>query len=1062
MSSHFVKQTSFAVDYSPAHVTKWRSSRTGLQLTYVNQPSPIVSGYFAVATEIADDSGCPHTLEHLIFMGSKTFPYKGLLDNLGNRMFSSTNAWTGVDQTVYTLTTAGWEGFRILLPIYLEHLLYPTLTEEACLTEVYHIDGKGHEKGVVFSEIQGIENESWFKAYAELQKTLYAPESGYSSETGGMLVNLRNLTNDQIRHFHKVMYRPDNLCVIITGSIDEEELLQVMSDFDKTLDLLPETSRAKRPFVDSPLDEPLKETIVKSITFPDTDESIAEFYIAWIGPDSKDVLMNTAVDSIGSYFTDSPISLFNKALVEIENPLATEIDYSTDDYMRTALNFSVSGVPTEKLEFVDQKLKELIKSQIDPKNFDLKYMAQVLKQQKLKFVSQTEKSPQTFSNIAISEFIYGNTDGSDLAKWSKDLNEYDKLASWTAEQWSQVIKEQFVDNHSATILARPSASLEEEMRRQHKHLMKETKKKYGKEGLAKLGEKLRLAQEKNDKPIPDSVITNFGKPDPSKIAFIDTKSYKAGLNTIETTYVEDDALSKLIKKDTPENFPLFFHFEEYRSEFISINVVTSSTGVEPQLLKYLSIMEEIFSLSIRLPDGQFIPYEEVVFQINDDLIEFQVENGFESQFLELLNIRIKLSCVNYQKGIKWLLNVLKYSVFEQSRIKVIIEKIINSTPEKKRSGELMMYSAEGRTLFNDGSIRKAQDFINTDTFYKDLLEKIEQGNYSDVEADLNKLRDQLFNLDNLKLFIVGGITNIKNPVSSWVPFYNALKGCDAAIKAQSIDELPHSHMFLSEVGKKCSKDASLIVIPGTESTHFVTSVRIPTDYLHEDMFKISLANAILTAVEGPFWRGIRGTGLAYGALIRRNVDTGFLSFIIYRGSAPEQAINVAKQIIDEHIDGKAEISPMIIENAIASLVNEMANGESNSYEAATSKISDNIFRKRGPHYVKTFLQRMNQLTADDVRYALKKYFAPMFSAETSVIFCSLPLETADEFKSFLHTQGYDVHLEHVNAAIDSGSEEEEDSMKLDDEFSTLEEETSSGEEEQQEEVVEEDDDDDDE
>lgn len=1048
--SHFVKQSSFAVDYSPTHVTKWRSSRTGLQLTYVNQPSPIVSGYFAVATEIPDDSGCPHTLEHLIFMGSHKFPYKGLLDNLGNRMFSSTNAWTGVDQTVYTLTTAGWEGFRILLPIYLDHLLYPTLTEEACLTEVYHIDGKGHEKGVVFSEIQGIENESWFKAYTELQKTLYAPESGYSSETGGMLVNLRDLTNDQIRDFHKIMYRPDNLCVIITGSVDEEELLQVMSEFDQNLDPLPPTP-TKRPFVDSPLDQPLKETIVKSITFPDTDESIGEFYIAWIGPDAKDVIMNTAVDSIGSYFTDSPISLFNKALVEIENPLATEIDYSTDDYIRTALNFSVSGVPTDKLALVDQKLKDLIKSQTDPKNFDLKYMAQVLKQQKLKFVSQTEKSPQTFSNIAVSEFIYGNTDGSDLAKWSKDLNEYDKLASWTAEQWSQVIKEQFVDNHSATVLARPSASLEEEMRREHKQLMKETKKKYGKDGLAKLGEKLRQAQEKNDKPIPDSVITQFGKPDPSKIAFIDTKSYRAGLNTIESTYVDDDKLSALIKSDTPENFPLFFHFEEYRSEFISINVITSSTGVDPHLLKYLSIMEEIFSLSIKLPNGKYIPYEEVVFQVNDDLIDFQVENGFESQFLELLNIRIKLSCGNYQKGIKWLVNLMKYSVFEQSRVKVIIEKIINSTPEKKRSGELMMYSAEGRTLFNGKSIRKAQDFINTDTFYKDLLEKIEDGQYSSIEADLNKLREQLFNLDNLKLFIVGGISNIKNPVSSWEPFYDAFK--NGSVDIQSVEDLPHSHMFLSEVGQKCSKDASLIVIPGTESTHFVTSVRIPTDYLHEDMFKISLANAILTAVEGPFWRGIRGTGLAYGALIRRNVDTGFLSFIIYRGSAPEQAIKIAKQIIDDHIEGKAEISPMIIENAIASLVNEMANGESNSYEAATSKISDNIFRRRGPHYVKTFLQRMNQLNADDVRYALKKYFAPMFSSESSVIFCSLPLETADGFKSFLHNQGYDVRVEHVNAATDSEEREsEDDSMEIEDEseFATLEEETSSGEDSEEE------------
>lgn len=69
LSSPFVKQTSFEVDYAPAFITKWKSQRTGLQLTYINQPSPVVNGYFAVATEISDDSGSPHTLEHFDLYG---------------------------------------------------------------------------------------------------------------------------------------------------------------------------------------------------------------------------------------------------------------------------------------------------------------------------------------------------------------------------------------------------------------------------------------------------------------------------------------------------------------------------------------------------------------------------------------------------------------------------------------------------------------------------------------------------------------------------------------------------------------------------------------------------------------------------------------------------------------------------------------------------------------------------------------------------------------------------------------------------------------------------------
>lgn len=70
-------------------------------------------------------------------MGSEKHPYKGVLAQLANRAFSSgTNAYTAVDHTSYTVSTAGEQGFLQLLPVYVDHILYPTLTEAAFLTEV--------------------------------------------------------------------------------------------------------------------------------------------------------------------------------------------------------------------------------------------------------------------------------------------------------------------------------------------------------------------------------------------------------------------------------------------------------------------------------------------------------------------------------------------------------------------------------------------------------------------------------------------------------------------------------------------------------------------------------------------------------------------------------------------------------------------------------------------------------------------------------------------------------------------------------------------------------------
>ena len=129
-----------------------------MRVVVVDQVGPKVSGYCALATEIHDESGAPHTLEHHFFIGSKSYQYKGLLDKLATRAYSTTNAWTMVEQTAYTLDTAGWDGFAQILTVYLEHVIVPTLTDAGCYTEVHHIDGTGQDAGVVYSEMQGVQN----------------------------------------------------------------------------------------------------------------------------------------------------------------------------------------------------------------------------------------------------------------------------------------------------------------------------------------------------------------------------------------------------------------------------------------------------------------------------------------------------------------------------------------------------------------------------------------------------------------------------------------------------------------------------------------------------------------------------------------------------------------------------------------------------------------------------------------------------------------------------------------------------------------------------------------
>ena len=292
--SHFRTLQKFSIDYSPDTLSQYESERTGMRVVVVDQKGPKVLGFFALATEIHDDSGAPHTLEHLCFMGSKSYQYKGFLDKLATRAYSNTNAWTATDHTAYTLETAGWAGFSQILPVYLEHVIVPTLTDSGCYTEVHHVDGTGNDAGVVYSEMQGVQNKQDFLMDLISKRLLYPEGVGFRYETGGMMEQLRVLTADRIREFHREMYQPKNLCLVIVGEVDHADLLENLDKFESTIlkDIPKPNAPFKRPWVESKQPPPLQQSSIDTIEFPEEDESSGDVSISFFGPSCVDDLQS--------------------------------------------------------------------------------------------------------------------------------------------------------------------------------------------------------------------------------------------------------------------------------------------------------------------------------------------------------------------------------------------------------------------------------------------------------------------------------------------------------------------------------------------------------------------------------------------------------------------------------------------------------------------------------------------------------------------------------------------------------------------------------------------------
>lgn len=1006
------------LDYCPTSLYLWQSMRTGLQVVLATSPTPVVKGHFVVGSEIRDDSGSPHTLEHLVFMGSKKYPFKGLLDVLGNVMLSNTNAWTAVDQTVYTLNTVGWESFGTLLPVYLDHVLHPTLTDSAYVTEVYHIDGDANEKGVVFSEMQGVENTSSSLITETSLRRLFSEDSPYSSNTGGLMSALRQLSNERIRQFHRDTYRPENLSVIVTGSVKPEDLIDIMQQFD---DELPDrTEGHERPFIGENIRAP-EANVLEVIEFPETDEEFGEMQMSWIGPSVKDIVINTALDVLGSYMTMEVAGKLEKALVDIPDPLATDVSYYTDDFLHTVVNFYLAGVPSDRLEEAERRVMEVFEQ--EAANFDMAFAREVVERKRNKFLLECEDNADSFADTAIINFLYGDREGQDLSDWTKDFSEFDTLLTWDTDKWVSLLRTYLIDNKRVSICGKPSAALYESLNAGKEKRINEVKSHYGESGLKMLGQKLADAVEENDRPIPDDVLASFKDPDLAKIELLETKSGRAGLAFKDHDEIAYDSdLQGLLAKDAGDKIPLYMHYEAFPSQFVTVRVYFSGQAIsDTRLVPYVPlIFQSLFNLPMKMDNGEVWSPEEVMKTLKRETLESNVMIGGLN--LEYLTVKLAGKFENYSKLVEWVVRALWNSVFDVERLSIILEKHLNSLADTKRDGSNVMLASIRRMLYDDKSLRKQYDNILTEEFAENALEKLKTDPQS-VVNDLEKVRTALFTLDNMRILVAGGIDKIDRPVSTWSALVDASKN-RAPLPNGSVLPVPRTVHLRSEKGRHPAEHAEITPVPATESSYLALVADGPSDYLAEDFAALSVAASYLQAVEGPFWRSVRGAGLAYGSYVTPHVEPGIVQFEVYRGSNSGEAILAALKTVEGVVSGATKISHRDLLGAKCSCVNSVVSSQASLSEYALIKYFDQIIRGLGSDYSKRFIEAVSKVSAEDMIAAMKKYILPVFGPDHSMAFAACHPSMVDELAKILESRGYSVTVR--EPVEDEDEDEDED------------------------------------
>lgn len=139
-------------------------------------------------------------------------------------------------------------------------------------------------------------------------------------------------------------------------------------------------------------------------------------------------------------------------------------------------------------------------------------------------------------------------------------------------------------------------------------------------------------------------------------------------------------------------------------------IVTLNTHTVPKELRpyLLMLLDLIIESPIR--DGDtIIPYEEVVTALEKDTITMGTRLGLESNaafscgpFSHTASLMIQVETKKYEKGVKWLADLLHNTVFTVDRVRVTAAKMANSVTQVKRQGSFVAKELLKSLYYEDG------------------------------------------------------------------------------------------------------------------------------------------------------------------------------------------------------------------------------------------------------------------------------------------------------------------------------------------------------------------------
>jgi len=647
------------------------------------------------------------------------------------------------------------------------------------------------------------------------------------------------------------------------------------------------------------------------------------------------------------------------------------------------------SVPTAKIGEVQAKCLEVLgKLASGETPMDMARMAQTLRQKKTKFFAELENSPEeVLVDAVIYNYLYDET-GKLMNESMKLEARFDALLAETNPGFWRKILSDLLAGACICVEGVPSKAKGEADADAEKARIAAQRERLGEEGLKAAAAAVAAANEENDRPFPPAILDDFPIPE------LD------GVSTHEIQTVRSAAMGgggggggELASF---AELPLKAQFDDVNSDFVKATVVLRTEGlVEAQRLLLPLWLRLLGELPVRRGEA-LVPHADVVAGLTETTLGLKAGLGSGGAFFDAgpfsqaVFVSVSAEAAKYSDATELMAEVLLAAEIDAERVRVQVQKLLNSVPRYKRSGPAVSGALHTEGVYAGdvgASNAVAASFIRQHRFLTALLARLDK-DPSTVCAELAALTDALFTPGRPILHVLGASAKLGEVAAPWQKSLLPRLETRAKSEHQLIlpDDAPERITLTGALrcpaqltgGKVCalsSVDSGFL----TMTSPFEVSFTELDTIAHMTVF-----NEVCCCLEGPFWKQVRGLGLAYSYGMRLDVEEKCLRFNLFKSGHLSKAFATAESIVRGFTSGATPLEQTAVETAISTCVYTVLAREQTVTDAATQSLFSHFRGYDEAAYNLALVQKIRKVTVESLQPFLSRVDA-LFDPATSFV-----------------------------------------------------------------------------